>query len=73
MPTFKRHELFPDLQERYPIAGRVDGEEPVYRLLEHLTEQDIAFNLERLRLEVSSRLRHADSLEAWSRSRAEAE
>lgn len=56
------------LQQRYPAAHSVD-EEPVYLLLETLSDTDVAYNVARLRKEADAKLRHADALEAWGRRR----
>lgn len=63
----EQHELFPGLQRRYPSAE--SGEEPVYVKLEHLTEDDVRFNVARLRAEATTKLAHADALEAWWQNR----
>ena len=60
--------LFEEFQERYPIF-RPKGEEPVYRLFEHLTDADIAYNVARLRAEGGAKLEHAKRLEAWGLER----
>jgi len=60
----EQHDLFPQLQRRYPAAHSTDIE-PVYVLLEHVTEADVMFNLRRLRSEADTKLRHADAFEAW--------
>lgn len=65
-----QHELFPDLQERYPKAGQADSEEPEYVLLEYMTNEDIAYNVTRLRREASAKQAHADALEAYGRRRS---
>jgi hypothetical protein len=62
-----QHELWPDLQERYPTARTAGSEEPEYVLLEHLTDEDIAYNVGRLRAEAEAKQHHADALEAWGR------
>lgn len=64
----EQHELFPDLQRRYPAAHSTDAE-PEYVLLEHLTQEDVAFNVHRLRAEADAKMRHADALEAWWQDR----
>lgn len=69
----EQHDLFPDLQTRYPAAGRSADQEPEYVLLEHMSVEDIAFNVSRLRSEANAKLKHADSLEAWGKSRSPAE
>lgn len=65
----EQHDLFPNLQKRYPAVHTTEGE-PEYVLLEHLTALDIAFNLNRLRREANAKLSHADALEAWSKQRS---
>src|SRR6185503_16434525 len=35
------HDLWPDLQPRYPRAATAKSEEPEYILLEHMTPEDI--------------------------------
>lgn len=67
----EQHDLFPNLQKRYPAAHSPDAE-PEYVLLEHLTGDDIAFNVQRLRREANAKLFHADALEAWGQNRAAA-
>lgn len=51
------------LQRRYPLP-RQDGEEPAYKLREHLTPDERAWNVEQLRKSARARLEHADALEA---------
>jgi hypothetical protein len=63
------HDLFPDLQWRYPTARAETATEPEYVLLEHLTPADVAYNVRRLRQEAEAKLAHADALEAWWRAR----
>jgi len=60
-----QHELFPELQKRYPaaVSTRDDGE-PEYVLLEEMADADYDFNIARLRKEANAKLRHADALEA---------
>lgn len=65
----EEHDLFPDLQRRYPTARSASKEDPEYVLLEHLEAVDIGFNVERLRAEGRAKLKHADSLEAYGLSR----
>lgn len=64
------HDLFPDLQPRYPKAGSAKSEEPEYMLLEHMTLKDIDYNVARLRSEANAKLHHADALEAFGQSRS---
>lgn len=65
-------DLFPEtLQERYP-AARKRGEEPTYRRLDALTDEDIRYNTNRMRRAAGALDRHADRLEAWHRGRAKA-
>lgn len=58
LPGFSGH-----LQERYPLP-RPAGEEPVYKLREHLTADERAWNVSQLRKSGRARLEHADALEA---------
>lgn len=51
------------LQSRYPLP-RQNGEEPTYKLREHLTPEERAWNVKQLRKSAQSRLEHADALEA---------
>lgn len=51
------------LQRRYPLP-RPSGQEPVYKLREHLTEEERAWNVSQLRKSARARLEHADALEA---------
>lgn len=67
-----QHELFPDLQRRYPSARSKEASEPEYVLLDEMTDSDIWFNVERLRKEGASKLRHADALEAFGRDKTAA-
>lgn len=68
----EQHDLFPVLQKRYPKAGRSAEQEPEYVLLEHLTADDVQFNIDRLRKEAAGKMKHADALEAWAASRPQA-
>lgn len=65
------HDLFPDLQKRYPVSHDAESE-PEYVLLEHLTEEDIRYNINRLRKEADTKQRHADALDAWWQTRVAA-
>lgn len=67
-----QHEMFPVLQRMYPKARSSSKEEPEYVRLELLTDEDIRFNVERLRSEAVAKLKHADALEAWAASRKKA-
>lgn len=64
----EQHEMFPDLQQRYPSADST-SEEPQYVKLEDLTADDVRFNVARLRAEATTKLAHADALEAWWQNR----
>ncbi len=66
----EQHDLFPDLQKRYPVA-RSSNEEPEYVLLEKMTEEDVSWNVHRLRTEGNTKLRKADALEAWWEDQAQ--
>lgn len=62
-------ELFPDtLQEHYP-KRRKKSEEPVYVQREAMTDDDVAYNVDRMRKGGSALLKHADALEAWGEGR----
>lgn len=62
-----QHELFPGLQARYPSAPKPGRDEPEYIRLESLGAEDWHFNVDRLRADAQSRLKHADALETWGR------
>lgn len=64
-----QHNLFPNLQARYPTARSVDADEPEYVVLEMLSDEDIDYNIDRLRSEAMSKLKHADALAAFKRAR----
>jgi hypothetical protein len=60
-------DLFPDtLQQRYPSVKGAGGE-PIYVVLDAMSDDDVAYNVARLRKEARAKLRHADALEAWGR------
>ena len=61
----EHHELFPGLQKRYPTARCEDRAEPEYVLLEFMTKEDVAYNVQRLRREAVAKRKHAEALEAW--------
>ncbi len=58
----RQHQLFPDLQERYPTK-RNGG--PKYVLLDHLSMEEGFYNVERLRNEGNKKIAHGDSLEEY--------
>ena len=61
---YQGDDLFPEtLQDRYPVKG-MKGDEPRYVLREHLSPDDRAFNVTRMRRTASALQRHADALEA---------
>jgi hypothetical protein len=60
---------FDGLQWRYPTARSKGKPDPEYVLRDRMSEDDIAFNVSRLRSEARAKLAHADALEAWGRSR----
>lgn len=64
-----QHPLFPNLQAHYPSAVLSASHEPEYVRLELMTDDDVAFNVDRLRKEAASKLKHADALQAWAASR----
>lgn len=51
------------LQDRYPLP-RKDGEEPSYKLRNHLTPEERKWNVNQLRKSAKARQEHADALEA---------
>jgi hypothetical protein len=65
----EEHDLFPDLQRRYPTARTDQTDDPEYVLLEHLSINDIEYNVARLRSEGHAKLAHADALEAYAAER----
>lgn len=71
--TAERDDLFPgSLQHRYPKTPAQHGEEPVYVLRDLMSDDDIAYNVSRLRSEANAKLMHADALEAWGKDRRRA-
>jgi hypothetical protein len=45
-----QHEMYPDLQRRYPVArDRNSGEEPLYVKLEDMSDEDVQANIVRMR------------------------
>lgn len=56
--TFSGH-----LQDRYPLPRRA-GEDPVYKLRQHLTPDERQYNVEQLRKAGQARMEHARALEA---------
>lgn len=62
-------EIFPEtLQDRYPRKVPSDAE-PIYALRDHLTANDVKFNVNRMRRAGNALLKHADALEAWHTDR----
>lgn len=63
-------ELFSgDLQERYP-AARKKGEDPTYKRLGDLSEDDFEWNVRALRRSAKARALHADALQSyWEQAR----
>jgi len=64
----EQHELFPDLQSRYPIV-RARGEDPEYVLLDHMTLADCEAMIARLRAEASAKLEHARALQIFAEAK----
>jgi hypothetical protein len=64
-----QHEMFPDLQKRYPSARSKDNPEPEYVLLEHMSRIDVDYNVRRLTREGQAKLKHAAALRAWDATR----
>jgi hypothetical protein len=69
-PLESTDDLFPEtLQHRYPKKPTDSDEEPKYVLLEGLLEEDVLFNIGRLEKDAHARLKHADAMRAWWRTR----
>lgn len=63
-------DFFPEtLQERYPKVRAQRGEEASYRKLDALTDEDVRYNVTRMRSAALALARHADRLEAWHAGR----
>ncbi len=67
--TAAQHNLFPNLQARYPSKRTVKDADPEYVRLENLTLEDVTYNVDRLRKEGRAKLKSADALEAWAQQR----
>jgi hypothetical protein len=67
-PADREPELFEGLQWRYPTARSKADDEPEYILRDHMSDEDVGYNVGRLRAEANAKLAHADALEAWGRS-----
>jgi hypothetical protein len=66
-------DFFPEtLQERYPKARTKKSEEPIYRKLDALTDEDVRYNVGRMRRASGALERHADRLQAWHTGRSSA-
>lgn len=57
----EQHELFPQLQKRYPIPVKGDSQH-TYKLLDHLSDEEIDFNINRMKAEVYAKQAHVDAL-----------
>ena len=68
-PGEAQHEMFAGLQSRYPKAPTEGEVERSYVLLEHMSKEDVRYNVGRLRSEARAKLKHADTLEAWDQQR----
>lgn len=67
--TEKENSFFPPtLQPRYPVQ-RKNGDDPRYRLREHMTEDDYIYNIKRMRAEGKAKVEHADLLEDERKNR----
>jgi hypothetical protein len=58
------------LQTRYPTP-RKRGDDPLYKLLEALTDDEVRWNVQTLRRSADARQLHADALEAWGQHRSD--
>jgi len=61
--------LFPNLQWRYPTAHSADEDDPEYILRDLMSNEDVAYNVSRLRAEATAKQAHADALEQWGKAR----
>jgi len=69
-PDSKQGEFFEGLQQRYPAARMgLGGEEPTYVLRDSMTDEDVDFNVGRMRRQSAALAKHADTLEAWNLNR----
>lgn len=57
-----QHELFPQLQKRYPVAHTDLNADSEYVLFEDMTEEDYDWNIMRLEKEATAKQAHADAL-----------
>jgi hypothetical protein len=64
-----RFAVIEGLQWRYPTQRAKHEKEPQYILRDQMSDGDIAYNVARLRRESRAKGAHADTLEAWGRSR----
>ena len=64
-----QHELWPDLQTRYPVLRQNSDAEPTYVKLELLNGNDALWNINRLRKEADTKIKHANALEQWAAER----
>lgn len=64
-------EFSKELQPRYPIPHK-SGDEPQYKLRQHLSPEERAWNVDRLRRAAKTFGEHADALEAEGASMASA-
>src|SRR5437764_3869807 len=64
-----QHELWPDLQTRYPTVRSNSDDEPVYVKIELLSGADVLWNIKRLRCEADTKIKHANALEQWAAER----
>ena len=55
---------WPKLQQRYPLRPQKD-QQPYYIKLELLSEDDMRYNVARLRKEATAKEKHAEQLELW--------
>lgn len=60
-----QHELFENLQERYPVARDNPKDEPVYILRDAMTKKDVDYNVRRFRMAAEALIHHADALQSW--------
>jgi hypothetical protein len=57
------------LQKRYPTAHSATNSDPTYILLDHMADEDFAFNIQRLEREADAKTAHARALKDYQEQR----
>lgn len=55
-------ELWPHIQDRYPIPTQDEDGDHFYKLRDHLSDDEIDFNLSRMKAEIETKQKHHDEL-----------